>query len=151
MNEFFSQYLAQSLIVIGLILLIVEIIVLGFSTFILFFLGISLIITGAATWLSILPATFTAIFVANAVITSILAFSLWQPLKRMQNKTETQAVQNDFVGVTFYLEENIDQQGAYQYKYSGIYWKVKSHEPIEAGTEVKVIKADVGTFWVEVN
>lgn len=149
MNEFFTQYLVESLIVLGLILLTVEILVLGFSTFILFFLGISLIITGVAAWLSILPATFTSIFIANAIITSVLAFTLWQPLKRIQNKTETKVIKNDFVGVTFYVEENIDQKGTYQYKYSGISWKIKSHEPINAGTEVEVTRADVGTFWVK--
>lgn len=149
MNEFFTQYLAESLIVLGLILLTVEILVLGFSTFILFFLGISLIITGVAAWLSILPATFTSIFIANAILTSILAVSLWQPLKRIQNKTETKVVHNDFVGITFFAEDNIDKKGEYKYKYSGISWKVKSHEPISAGTEVEVTRADVGTFWVK--
>ena len=149
MTDFFANYLAESLIVVGLILLTIEVIILGFSTFILFFVGISLILTGTAVWLTILPPTWTSIFVANAIITTVLAVGLWQPLKRIQNKTETKTVKNDFVGVTFFVEQEINRQGLYQHKYSGIDWQVKSEELIVANTEVQVVKADVGVLWVK--
>ncbi|MGJ8694064.1 MAG: NfeD family protein [Thalassotalea sp.] len=151
MSEFLSNYLAESLIVIGLILLTTEVLILSFSTFILFFVGISLIITGTAVWIEILPATWTSILVANAILSTVLTVALWQPLKRIQNKTEKNTVKNDFIGITFFVEQAIDRQGNYQHKYSGITWQVKSEQPIPANTEVKVVKADVGTLWVTAN
>lgn len=149
MSEFISQYLAESLIVLGLILLTVEVIILGFSTFILFFLGISLILTGMGVWVELLPATWTSIFIANAVITTVLTAGLWRPLKRIQNTTDTKTVKNDFIGISFFVEQAVDRQGLYQHKYSGISWQVKSEQPISANTEVEVVKADVGVLWVE--
>ena len=44
--EYIFSHLAQTLIVVGLILLAIEVLVLGFSTFVLFFIGIGTIITG---------------------------------------------------------------------------------------------------------
>jgi membrane-bound ClpP family serine protease len=45
--DFFTNNLAQSLFVVGLILLVVEVTVLGFSTFVLFFVGLAAMVTGA--------------------------------------------------------------------------------------------------------
>ncbi|MFT5811071.1 MAG: hypothetical protein ACI9KM_001835, partial [Rubritalea sp.] len=44
--DWLSNNLAQSLIIAGLALLVIEVVVLGFSTFVLFFVGLAAVITG---------------------------------------------------------------------------------------------------------
>lgn len=149
MTDIFTTHLAETIIVIGLVLLAVEVAILGFSTFILFFLGLSLVMTGSAMWLGVLPMGWGSILLSNAIITGVLAFLLWEPLKKIQNNTEKKIVKNDFTGVTFYVESEINTKGETRHKYSGIDWQVKSKTPIEAGSEVEVVKAEVGTLWVE--
>ncbi|NNE37814.1 MAG: NfeD family protein, partial [Gammaproteobacteria bacterium] len=51
---------------------------------------------------------------------------------------------------SFVLETDISPREHGNHKYSGIEWKVKSDEPISAGTEVEVVRTDVGEFKVAV-
>lgn len=148
MTEWFTQYLAETIVALGLILLTIEVIILGFSTFIFFFMGLALILTGSALWLNILPHTYTSILVSTAILTGILALTLWKPLKRMQGQTDSKEVDSDFVGTCFIAEEAINPQSNTEYKFSGIMWKLKSTQEIDVGTEVKVTKAEVGILWV---
>ena len=147
--ELIQQNIAESLVVLGIILLAIEIAILGFATFILFFIGLSLIISGGLIWFDILPSTLASILLSNAILTAILAGALWQPLKRMQESTDDKKVATDFDGLEFVLDADIDEQKTTTYAYSGISWQVKSTMFIRANTKVKVVKADVGTFWVE--
>jgi len=148
MTEWLTQYLAESIITLGLILLTIEVIILGFSTFILFFTGIALILTGAMLWGDILPHTYTSVLVSTALLTGILAVTLWQPLKKMQHQTDDKNIESDFVGKCFITSEAITPLLVPQYKFSGIMWNLKSEQEIARGTEVKIIKAEVGTLWV---
>ena len=150
MFEFVASHIPESLVALGLVLLAIEVAVLGFSTFILFFLGISLVLTGSAIWLGMLPDTWASIILANAILTSILSFVLWQPLKKMQGQTDDKLVTSDFVGVRFCVDSDVSSQVPAQHKYSGIMWQVKSAEVIPAGTEVEIIRAEVGVLWVKV-
>ncbi len=143
------ENLPELLIALGLVILAIEVAILGFATFILLFLGISLVITGFAMWIGFLPETLTSILASNAILTSILAVALWQPLKRMQDQTETKTVSNDFMGLTFVINESVDRRGLVLHKYSGISWQLKSEVEIAKDTEVKVVKAEVGILWVK--
>lgn len=147
--SFISTHLAETLMVTGLLLLIVEMLVLGFSTFILLFLGLSFLLTGMAMSVNLMPATTTSALWSNALVTAVLAALLWQPLKRLQHKQHTpNEVKSDFIGHRFVLSQDVDIQGDSRYVYSGIEWQLKSHTPIAKGTQVQVSKADVGVLWI---
>ncbi len=144
-----SEHFSEFLIAIGIILLAIEVAVLGFATFILFFIGVSLIMTGVLTWIGLIPQTWLSVLLSVAILSSILAAFLWKPMKKLQNKTEVSTAKNDFIGVRFVSDYPISKSGQCQHKYSGITWKVKSESEIPAGTEVEVVKAEVGTLWVK--
>jgi len=142
--------LPETLMVAGILAMIVELAVLGMATFVLLFLGASLLLTGLAMSIGLLPDTGTAALWSNAVVTALLAALLWQPLKRMQNQRQSKNIDSDFARQTFVLEDDIDASGNATYLYSGIRWKLKSKQPLSKGTLVEVVKADVGTLWVKV-
>lgn len=149
MIESLHPYIAEWLIAIGILILAIEIGILGFATFILFFVGLALITNGVLIWLGLVPETLTAILLTTAIISALFAGVLWKPLRKLQNKTEKRSVQSDFVGIQFFAPDNIDKRGLCTHTYSGIQWKLKSDQPISAGSEVEVIRAEVGTFWVK--
>ena len=147
--EFVQTHLAEVLVVLGIALLTIEAAILGFSTFILFFLGISIFLSGILVWLGVVPETLNGILIANAILTPLSAALLWKPLRKMQNQTDDKKVTSDFDGLEIILKHDINDQGGDEYPYSGITWQLKSHQPLKANTRVKVVKAEVGEFWVE--
>lgn len=149
MEFFSSDNMAEILMVVGLAALIIEIAVLGFATFVLLFLGASLLITGLAMNFGLLDTTLVTALWSNALLTTVLALGLWKPLRRMQNNVESKEVNSDFATDTFILEVDVDIQGNTTRAYSGVQWKLKSQQPIATGTLVKVIKTEVGVMWVE--
>lgn len=144
-----AAYLPQLLITSGIALLAIEVLVLGFATFILFFLGISLMLTGLLVWLGLLPDTWSVLMISNAVLTAFLAVFLWKPLRKLQNKTDNKKVRSDFDGHRFFTPAAVDGRGLTTYMYSGIKWQLKSEELIAAGIEVEILRAEVGTLWVK--
>lgn len=144
----FTEHLAETLIVIGLILLAVEILVLGFSTFVLFFLGLAALVTGGLMYISLVPATLFGAMGSMAVLTALLAVLLWKPLKRIQADTAPKEVTSDLIGHRFYLPEALLPGESITYRYSGINWNVRSQEPAAAKQEVEVIKVSVGELQV---
>lgn len=147
--DFLLQNLAESLMVLGILALIVEVAVLGFSTFVLFFFGLSLLITGGLMTLDVLSANASTAFWSNAILTALLSLSLWQPLKKMQSQTDDKQVKHDFADHSFVLDSDVDSKGESLYQYSGINWKLKSEQPIEKGTLVRIARMEVGVLWVE--
>ncbi|MGY5451341.1 NfeD family protein [Agarivorans sp. MS3-6] len=149
MGELFTNYIPQTLVTLGIILLTIEVVLIGFATFILFFVGLSLVLTGSLVWLEILPDSWNAILLANAIATSVIAAVLWKPMRKLQNHSDTKKVTSDFDGHRFFCKQDIDKRGQTSYKHSGISWVLKSDMPIAADTEVEVVKVEVGTFWVK--
>lgn len=147
--DFIAQNLSESLIIAGIVLLIIEVAILGFATFVLFFMGCSMVITGVLMLLGVLDATYLSAFWSNAILTSILAALLWKPLKNSQQSSDTEKETATTIEHEFVLENDVDSQGLTHHKYSGIKWKVKSQLPLTKGTMVKVVKADVGALWVD--
>lgn len=142
-------YLPQMLLGIGVLLMVIDVIVMGFTTFVLTIFAGALILSGTIMWAGFIPATLASALVSNILLTSALAALLWKPLKKLQNQTETTDVSNDFTNLTFNLEDDVDINGSSSYKYSGINWKLKSVNPILAGTTVCVVKTEVGVMWIE--
>ena len=147
--DYIAQNLSQSLIIAGIALLIIEVAILGFATFVLFFMGCSMVITGVLMLAGVLDDTYITALWSNAIVTSALAALLWKPLKNSQQSSGASKETPTTIDHQFMLEEDCDGKGLTQHKYSGIQWKVKSQQPITKGTLVKVVKVDVGALWVE--
>ncbi len=157
-----EQNLAETLFIIGLIILIVEVTVLSFSTIILFMIGAATILTSVAMYVGLIESDFLNALVIIAVLTAVLAVVLWKPFKGLQNQQEEKPVTSDLVGFTFVLAQDVGStsdsdtgSGAgsepvadVTYKYSGIEWKLISAEPIRAQTKVKVIAVSVGEWEI---
>jgi len=147
--EYILTHLPQTLVVLGLIFLVIEVLVLGFSTFVLLFVGVGTIITGLLMALGFLPETLVNALLATAVISSLVALVSWKPMKRMQNSVEAHQVENGMVGEKFTLEEDLHLGKTVSHRYSGIDWEVKSKQALTAGTEVKIVNMQVGVLTVE--
>lgn len=147
--EYILLHLPQTLVVLGLILLAIEGLVLGFSTFVLLFIAIGSIITGILIALGLFPPTLLNALLATAIISTLIAIVSWKPMKRMQNKVETQKVDNGMIGHRFVLPEDLNLGHTIIHRYSGINWQVKAKQPLVAGTEVKITYMEVGLLTVE--
>tara|TARA_R110000824_G_scaffold336_3_gene1861 strand:- start:16107 stop:16562 length:456 start_codon:yes stop_codon:yes gene_type:complete len=143
-----SENLSGILIFLGIALLAVEMLVFGFSSFILFFIGLACLICGLLVFLGLLAPSLTVAFVVVAVLTGLLAVLLWKPLKEMQNHVDNKPAGGDLVGHSFILSGDLAPGKSINYHYSGIEWRVKSDQPLSAGTEVEVAVAEVGEFRV---
>lgn len=148
--EWISNNLANVLIIIGLGLLAIEVGVLGFSVMVLFFIGLGCLLSGILFFVGVLPETVVSALTSVAILSFLSAVVLWKPLKKLQNEVVESDVKGDLIGHSFILEKDISSQEHGVHNYSGIEWKIKSDDPICAGTEVEVIRADVGEFKVAV-
>jgi inner membrane protein len=147
--DYILNNLPESLMIIGFFALIIEVVILGFATFVLFFVGLSLILSGGLMYLGLVPDNWLTALWLNALITFALALSLWKPLKKLQSQTEPKEITNDFADILFVLDADINNENVVTHQYSGIEWKIKSNAPLEKGTQVKVVKKEVGVLWVE--
>ncbi|UTW01057.1 NfeD family protein [Marinomonas rhizomae] len=147
--DIIANNLAQSLFIVGLILLVVEVTVLGFATFVLFFVGLAAMATGALVYVGILPNSLLSALLSTGVMTILAALVLWKPLKRMQSKVSTKKAKSEFTDHQFYLQEPVSPTQSPKYQYSGIEWSLVSDEFIEAGTKVEVTEAEVGKLHIK--
>ncbi|MDP5031070.1 MAG: NfeD family protein [Paraglaciecola sp.] len=141
--------LSQILFILGLALLAIEIAVLGFSTFVLFFVGVAALLSGVLIFIGAIPETLLSASLSVAVITALAAILLWKPLKNMQNKVDTKKAKGDLVGHRFVVDAAVSPTENPTYRYSGIDWKLVSTELIPAGSKVEVTEADVGVFHID--
>ena len=139
---------SQWLLILGISLLVIEIVFLGFATFVLFFVGLAMLVTGALMALGVLPEGINIAVIAVSLLSIAAAIVLWKPLKNIQSPTEEENIEVGFVGHRFQLDADIapDQPGSYAY--SGIVWVVVSDRAIAKATSVKVVQADVGQLTV---
>lgn len=147
--ESIFPYLPQVFIVVGLILLVIEVLILGFSTFFLFFIGIGMIASGLLMAIGLLPEVLFNAVLSTAIIATLVALVGWKPMKNMQNKVEPKHVNNDMFGHQFVLTDELTIGRTITHRYSGIDWQVKAKEPLAAGTEVRIIGIEVGILTVE--
>lgn len=147
--EFFVENAVTVLLIAGFACLSIEVAVLGFSTLVLFFVGIATIAVAGTISLGVIEANnLTAIIAAIVALTALLAVILWKPMKAMQTHVSTQKVTSDFVGLTFTLTEDIGPALQSKYRYSGIDWRIEANTPIPQGTKVEVVEVDVGVMRV---
>lgn len=143
-----SANLASLLVGAGLILLAIEVGVLGFSVFILFFIGVACLITGVLMWLTLVPATLWSACVCVAILTVLLALLLWEPLKRLQNSTKATEVKGDLIGQRLTLQSPVSPTTPTRQRYSGVEWLVHCDSALPAGAEVEIVKVEVGSLKV---
>ena len=141
--------LAESLLILGILLLVIEVAVLGFSTFVLFFVGCAAVVTAGLLYVGIIPETWLSAMFSTGVLTALSAVLLWKPLKNMQSKVDATKAKGDLVGHSFILVEDVAPELTLVYHYSGIDWKLNASEHLIAGTQVEVIQADVGVFHIK--
>jgi membrane protein implicated in regulation of membrane protease activity len=142
---------------IGFLALIIEAVVLGMSSGLLLFGGLSALITGLLFTLGILGGGAFGIeaLATFGIGSGLLTLLLWKPLKALQNRKGDMYQENnsDFVGLKFKLESDIDQNTDSSVAYSGINWKVRLdpdlNDPIPAGETVEVSRVRVGVFMVK--
>lgn len=146
---YFLENMGEAFIVFGLVLLAVEILVLGFSTFVLFFVGIGFVISGALLSIGIIPNEILTALLVTAVITIAVALLFWKPLKRSQNKVENDHVTNDMIGHRFILPAELTVGQTITYRYSGIDWQVTAKQSITVGSEVEIVDVAVGRLMVK--
>jgi inner membrane protein len=144
-----SNNLPESLIMAGLALLAIEVVVLGFSTFVLFFVGLAALVAGGLMAVGVLPDSMLSALSSVGVLTALLAMLLWRPLKSMQSAVENNKVTSDLVGHSFILNEAVSMTKNPAYRYSGIDWNLSSEQELPAGTLVEVTGVAVGKFIVQ--
>ncbi|HWK55153.1 MAG TPA: NfeD family protein [Hyphomicrobiales bacterium] len=143
-----SANLVSLLIGGGLALLAIEVGVLGFSVFILFFIGLACLLTGVMMWLTLIPATLWAACVSIAILTLLLAVLLWTPLKRLQNSVKTTEVKGDLIGQHLILDTAVSPTTPGRQRYSGVEWQLHCDCALPAGAEVEIVKVEVGVLKV---
>jgi membrane protein implicated in regulation of membrane protease activity len=144
-----SNNLPESLIMAGLAFLVIEVVVLGFSTFVLFFVGLAAVVAGGLMTVGIVPDSMLSALFSVGVLTALSAMILWRPLKSMQGNVESKKVTNDLVGHSFILNDAVSRTKNPVYRYSGIDWNLSSEQELSAGTLVKVTGVAVGKFIVQ--
>ena len=147
--EWATNNLAQSLLVLGLALLAIEVAVLGFATFVLFFVGVAATITALLLYLGLIPDTLLSALLAVALLTALTAVVLWKPLKKLQTNVDNGKAKNDLIGHRFVLNEEVSLTRNPVYRYSGIDWKLHSSDTLTPGTTVEVTQTDVGVFHIK--
>ena len=154
MIDFIAENQATWWFVLGCILLAIEIIVLGFSTAVLLFVGLGAIVTAGLMWLGLLPATWVAGLTAFAICSAVVAAVLWKPPKGMQaDRYGGPDSSSDLIGHEFRLEQDLSASESGITRYSGIEWRVELDErsaatSIAAGEMVAVSNVSTGVFKV---
>ena len=144
----FQLPLEHWLFIIGIGLLVIEIAFFGFATFVLFFVGIAMLIVGALMAFGALPVGIDIAIGAVSLLSISGAVLLWKPMKKIQSSKEAAKVEVGFVGHRFQVQTDIAPDLPGTYTYSGIAWTVVSDTAIQRFTQVQVIKADVGQLTV---
>ena len=144
----FQLPLEHWLFIIGIGLLVIEIAFFGFATFVLFFVGIAMLIVGALMAFGVLPVGIDIAIGAVSLLSISGAVLLWKPMKKIQSSKEAAKVEVGFVGHRFQVQTDIAPDLPGTYTYSGIAWTVVSNTAIPRFTQVQVIKADVGQLTV---
>jgi membrane protein implicated in regulation of membrane protease activity len=155
MIEYFNTHLYAFWFVAGFVLLGIELLVLGFSTGFVLFLGIAALVTGGLVWAEVIPLTWLSTIATFAISSVVVSAVLWRPFKALQ---ENQAVPekdntSDLIGHEFRLGEEVTLQKPGKTRYSGIEWRVDIDKTfvgnsIDAGLLVKVVSVDAGRFYV---
>ena len=149
----FSFSMPTFLVVLGLVLLTLEVAVFGFGTLFLVFIAGGCVVTAALMSIGVLEHSYLVAAASTGIFSLLCGLVLWKPLRKMQASHQSPNDQpNVFSDVRFTLADDISEEKSSKHQYSGIEWNVvpgKGVGPIEAGTEVEVVKTAVGKLHVQ--
>ena len=156
MIDYINSNQAGFWIMIGFGLMAAEVLLFGFSTIIFLFAGLAALITGLLMMFSVLPETWTAGIASFGILTGVVSFVLWKPLRNLQSgSASTKPVaghSSDLIGLEFVTEQDLAPGKHGNHRYSGVDWKVElaagAEADIAAGSRVKVVSVDAGVFRV---
>lgn len=151
MENTFVISIPQILLIVGILLLVAEIIFFGFATFVLFFVGIAMLIVGAAMTIGLLPTDLMTAIFSVSILAIVSAAVLWKYLKRLQSTKSNKKIEVGLVGYEFKLDVDISPDKSVKHFYSGIEWDVISDDKIKKNTPLRVIKVEVGKLTVKPN
>lgn len=152
--NYINTHQAEFWIALGFLLLAIEVLVMGFSTLFLFFMGLGALVTGFLMTMGVLPATWLAGVSSFGICSGIVAALLWKTLHRIQGtKVPKKDVSSDFIGLEFVLEQEVTVTAPSVKRYSGVNWKVELDkdagvQSVAAGQRVVVSSVEVGLFKV---
>ena len=154
MLEYFNENQASFWFALGALALIVELLVLGMSTIILFMLGIGALATGTLMYMGVLGEGW----LLGTAVTGIIAFAagvlLWKPLKRYQEaEVPRSGESSDFLGMEFTLSSLLDVENTSTHQFSGVSWRVElaredQEKSLAAGDRVRVVALYPGILVV---
>ena len=87
--ELIQDNLVTTMFIFGLAILAIEVLILGFSTFVLFFLGLASILTGVLFFAGVLPESLLNAFLSSAIFTAVLPVLFGDLLKTCSKKPIT--------------------------------------------------------------
>jgi len=155
MIEYFAEHQHTGWFTLGFILLGVEMLVLGFSTGFVLFIGLAALLTGSLIWFDLIPHTWLAGVASFGVSSAVISALLYKPLKSLQNNSDEGAkdTSSDIIGLEFRIEQDVTPLNTGVKKYSGIDWKIEIDKSAEVdelsvGTLVKVVSVDVAVLRV---
>ena len=151
MENTFVISIPQILLIVGILLLVAEIIFFGFATFVLFFVGIAMLIVGAAMTIGLLPTDLMTAIFSVSILSIVSAAVLWKYLKRLQSTKWNKKIEVGLVGYEFKLDVDISPDKSVKHFYSGIEWDVISEDKIKKNTPLRVIQVEVGKLTVKPN
>ncbi|KZX75124.1 hypothetical protein A3715_26820 [Oleiphilus sp. HI0009] len=153
MPELFTS-LPTLLSFVGVALIIIEILVLGFSSIFLIFVAVACFTTAILMSIGLFEHSILNASVSVAIFSFVWALFLWKPLRKLQQRQQSPEDQpNSFSGVTFFLSEDLAPSTFIVQEYSGINWQVfltpDQSQVLGKGTEVQVVKSEVGKMYVK--
>lgn len=141
---------------LGFILLAVEMLVLGFSTGFVLFIGLAALLTGGLIWAELIPHTWISGVACFGISSAVISGLLYKPLKKLQDEEKPAEKDNssDMIGLEFRLEQDINHTQSGNTRYSGIDWRLEIDksagvDSIKAGSLVSVVSVDVALFRVK--
>lgn len=144
-----EQYVAQAFIVSGVLLIIAAILFHRVANLVFLFLGMGLIFAGSVVaFEALLQKAWLCAVALGVILTGGLAIAFWGPLKAMQEKTKNSHLDSELHTKQFVLDADVNISSEWEYRHSGINWKVKSVEPLLKGTLVRIERIENGVLWV---
>jgi inner membrane protein len=153
------EYIAQNpkamWVTVGGLFLLVEGLIMGFSSGAFLFLGIGAWATALLLYAG-MDLSWQQQILAFAVSTALAVLSLWKIFKTMHSKNTTQDnTSSDMIGMELTMKTDVSTAEAGTLSWSGITWKVflapsvKPGTTITAGSSVEVVGVAVGKLTVK--
>ena len=152
--EYFSENPASFWFALGALALVIELVVLGMSTIVLFLVGLGSLITALLVYLGVIPEGWLTGFAVMGILSFLLGILLWKPLKQYQATEPSRSGQSsDFVGYEFTLSSLIDRETQSTHEFSGVSWRVElareeGDKSLASGDRVRVVALHPGILIV---